>query len=79
VGLLDEISVEQDKTTQNRCPVAKLLGDLSPEDRADLDLALADDGIRHVAIARALSSRGYRVNEKGVAAHRRATCACARG
>jgi len=79
VGLLDEITAEQEKTQPNRCPVAKVLPDLSKEDRADLEAAMANPALRHVAIARALDSRGLRVGEKGIASHRKGDCACARG
>ena len=79
MGLLDDIGAEQEKTQPNRCPVAKILPELSKEDVADLEAAMANTVIRHVAIARALDARGLRVGEKGVASHRKGDCACARG
>lgn len=79
MGLLDDITTEQEKTQPNRCPVAKVMPDLSAEDRADLEAAMANPAIRHVAIARALEARGLRVGDKGIAMHRKGDCACARG
>lgn len=78
MSLLDDISQEQSKTVPNRCPVASLREQLSADDLKDLDTAMADDAIRHVAISRALRSHGHDVSEKAIAAHRRGTCACAR-
>lgn len=78
MGLLDEIGTEQEKTQPNRCPIQKMLPELSDADVADLETAMSDDGIRHVAIARALEHRGFRIGDKAVAAHRKGTCACAR-
>lgn len=78
MGLLEDIAEEQSKTVPNRCPVAALGEQLSPADLADLDAAMANDSIRHVAISRALRARGLDVSEKATAAHRRGTCACAR-
>jgi hypothetical protein len=79
VGLLDDITAEQDKTQPNRCPVAKIIPQLNDDDLADFDAAMHDDSIRHVAIARALERRGYRVTGKSIASHRSDSCACARG
>ena len=78
MGLLEDIAQEQSKTVPNRCPVAALREQLSPDDLADLSAAMADDAIRHVAISRALRARDIDVSEKAIAAHRRETCACAR-
>lgn len=78
MGLLDEIGEEQERTQPNRCPVAKVLPDLSKEDRGDLEAAMANPGLRHVAIARALERRGHRVSDKAIAAHRGESCACSR-
>lgn len=79
MGLLDDITAEQEKTNPNRCPVAKILPQMSDQDLADFDAAMHDDSIRHVAIARALERHGYRIGAKSIAAHRSDTCACARG
>jgi len=79
MGLLDDIAAEQEKTQPNRCPVAKVIPQMSDSDLADFDAAMHDDSIRHVAIARALERHGYRVSAKSIAAHRSDTCACARG
>lgn len=79
MGLLDEIGAEQEKTQPNRCPVAKIVPQMSDDDLADLDEAMRNQSIRHVAIARALERRGWRVNEKAIAAHRKDSCGCTRG
>lgn len=79
MGLLDEIGAEQERTQPNRCPVAKVMPELSKEDLSDLQAAMANPAIRHVAIARALEARGLRVGDKGIAMHRKGDCACARG
>lgn len=78
MGLLEDIGQEQEKTQPNRCPMAKQLVRMPDDVRGDLDTAMEDPNIRHVAIARALTANGFPVSEKGVAAHRRGTCACAR-
>ncbi|MFZ9988417.1 MAG: hypothetical protein ACO3HV_11765 [Candidatus Nanopelagicales bacterium] len=78
MGLLEDIGREQSKTIPNRCPILALQEHLDQDDLADLDTAMADDAIRHVAISRALRSHGHDVSEKAIAAHRRDTCACAR-
>lgn len=79
MGLLDDITTEQAKTQPNRCPVAKIIPQMSDQDRKDFDTAMGDDSIRHVAIARALERHGYRVSAKSIATHRSDVCACARG
>ena len=78
MGLLDEIGEEQARTQPNRCPVAKVLPEMAKDDRADLEAALANPALRHVAIARALDRRGHRVSDKAIAAHRGESCACSR-
>ena len=78
MGLLDEIGEEQERTQPNRCPVAKVLPEMDKDDRADLEAAMANPALRHVANARALERRGHRVNANGIAAHRGESCACAR-
>ncbi len=78
MGLLEDIGQEQSKTVPNRCPVSPLREQLDKDDLADLDTAMADAAIRHVAISRALRAHGHDVSEKAIAAHRKGTCACAR-
>lgn len=78
MGLIDEIDAEQDASRPNRCGVNRVLQTLEGGDRDDLDKALADPGITTAAIHRALVKRGFKIDAKGVAYHRKGTCACAR-
>ena len=78
MGLLDEIGKEQAKSHPNRCPVAAILPEMSKDDLADLEIAMSDPGISHVVISRALGNVGVKVAAKGIGAHRKGECACAR-
>jgi anti-sigma factor RsiW len=78
MGLLDEIA-EESRPPAPRCLVAAVLDDLPPDERGDLEAALADHvAYAHTAITRVLKRRGYEMHEKRVAAHRKGSCACAR-
>lgn len=77
MGLLDEIRQEPVRAV-HVCSVAKILGDLEPAERKDLEQALADEGIPHSAIVRVLNRRGLNMHEKRLAAHRKGECGCAR-
>lgn len=77
MGLLDDIHAEA-PSGPDRCSVAVLMDSLSDTDRKDLEKALADPGIPHTAITRALNKRGCNMHDKRLAAHRRGECACAR-
>jgi hypothetical protein len=81
-GLLDDIQTANDEATRpNRCVIQKVLEQLSDEDQKDLIVALADPGIMHVAIARALRNRGFEIGTHGktISTHRKGQCGCARG
>ena len=78
MSLFDEIAEEQKATNPNRCPYQRLRGELSDEDYADFEKAVADPNIATSAIARALKRRGAKIDPKGIAAHRKGVCACAR-
>lgn len=78
MGLFDEIAEEQIATTPNRCPYERLRGELSDEDFADFAKALDDRSIANAAIVRALKRRDIKADPKGIAAHRKGLCACAR-
>ena len=77
MGLLADIQAEA-PTGPTQCSVAILLESLPEADARDLVAALADPGIPHTAITRALNKRGHNMHDKRVAAHRRGECACAR-
>lgn len=80
-GLLDDIRALNTDARPNGCVVARVMSELSPDEQKDLEAALADPGVMHVAIARALINRGHDVGAHGksVASHRKAQCGCARG
>lgn len=77
MGLLDDIRAEsQAKPTV--CTIAKVLAELEPKDRADLEMALDDEAVTHTAITRVLTRQGFNMHDKRVANHRNGSCACAR-
>ena len=80
-GLLDDIQTLNTHARPNGCVVARVMQELSDADQADLEAALADPGVMHVAIARALINRGHDVGAHGksIASHRKGQCGCARG
>lgn len=74
MSLLDEIlSVQEDRSG---CKVKRLLDSMTPDDRSDLETALANPNIPATHIARVLHNRGLEVNYKTLANHRRQDCAC---
>ena len=77
MSLLDEIRGAS-KQRHHTCVVADVIDDLPIEDARELQLALDDSTMTHVAIARVLSNRGYPValNGKQVANHRHGSCQC---
>lgn len=80
MGLLDDITMTNAALRPNQCAIRHALDEMAEADRDDLEAALADISITHVAIARVLNQRGYPVGTHGksVAAHRRGQCGCAR-
>lgn len=80
-GLLDDIQALNADARPNGCVVARVMESLSEKDKAGLVIALADPGVMHVAIARALINRGHDVGAHGksIASHRKGQCGCARG
>mgnify|MGYP001566039973 CR=1 FL=1 len=80
MGLLDEITAEQDASRVGpRCYVALALGNLAADERADLEAALDDKGIRHTVIGAVLRRRGVKIGDHSVGRHRRGLCGCSRG
>lgn len=78
MGLLDDISSEQRLIHPRRCSVVVILESMDESDAADLTSAMADPGISHVAIVRALDKRGFHLDDQALSRHRRNVCACAR-
>lgn len=60
------------------CTIAVILAALTPEDRADLEAALADRSIGHRIIAEVLSAEGHPVKQGTVSRHRGGQCSCKR-
>lgn len=74
-GLLADIQAEV-RPQGGTCAIALL--PLTPEEKAELDAALATDRnlIPATAIARALEKRGHKVNDFTINRHRRHGCSC---
>jgi hypothetical protein len=68
--LLDEINKEQPKTGGRRSRIDEILADLSPEDAADLVVALDDHSVAQVSIMRVLAKRGYKVSQATLSQYR---------
>jgi hypothetical protein len=79
VGLMDDIEAEQDAATKNRCPVNRARLSLGKDEFAELEKALGNPAYSAAAIARALTKYVPNAGVHGIAAHRKGTCACARG
>lgn len=79
-GLLNDIRAEHAAMTPIQCPIGRALARLDKQDQDDLLAALDDQGLSHVAITRALENRGLvsHGSVKGIAAHRKGECSCAR-
>ena len=77
MGLLDDIRGAS-KIRHHTCVIIDVIDELPIEDARELQLALDDSTMTHVAIARVLSNRGYPValNGKQVANHRNGSCPC---
>ena len=77
MGLLDEIGAAS-KARHRTCIIVEILDELAIEDARELQVAIDDPAMTHVAIARVLSNRGYPValNGKQVANHRNGSCPC---
>jgi hypothetical protein len=77
MSLLDEIRGAS-KQRHRTCIIVEILDELAIEDARELQVALDDSAMTHVAIARVLSKRGYPVglNGKQIANHRNGSCPC---
>lgn len=82
-GLLDAMRAASSPTIPG-CKMRRILDVLSAEDRADVEAALDDPSINHVAIARVLTAAGHSTSEDPVSRHRRhlagldGGCSCGR-
>lgn len=61
---------------RKECRTAWIAAQLSAEDRADLEAALANTGAAWAAIADELTSMGYRIDGQTVGRHGRGLCLC---
>ena len=77
-SLLEEIRLEDADRARVSCPVAYALSTLDEKQRVELEAALADETITHIAIARVLIRHGFKMSAQGksVGAHRRGSCGC---
>ena len=77
MGLLDEIGAAS-KVRNRTCIIVEIIDELAIEDARELQQALDNAAMTHVAITRVLVNRGYPVapNGKQVANHRNGSCQC---
>lgn len=78
MGLLDEITGQDNNGRRARCTTYLVMSGLNADDAADLQAALDDDAITGTAIARALNQRGIEIGQESIQRHRRGACACPR-
>lgn len=58
------------------CSLAKSMKTLNDKDLKILQEALEDPRWGHKALTKAVLSRGFKTNEKALAAHRKGACIC---
>jgi hypothetical protein len=76
-SFMDELDTVLAESQRVRgCAVATIAFELSPEDRADLSLALANPKYTSKAIQVVLTKRGYSISPTSVGRHRRKDCCC---
>ena len=59
-----------------KCSIRCAFEQLSPEDAAKLEAALAEERFTHSSIAQWLTSRGFKVLDQTVGRHRAGKCSC---
>lgn len=74
--LFKDIVSENTRTPADGCGIVRILETMEPEDRSDLEQALANRSIASSAIDRALRKHGYSVSGNMVRRHRRKDCSC---
>jgi NTP pyrophosphatase (non-canonical NTP hydrolase) len=77
MGLLDEVREAQRQNKIVRCKVVTL--NLSKDDRAELEQALADETVQMSTLAKVLRSRGHVISDDALRRHKGRRCACANG
>ena len=77
MGLLDEVREVQRQAKIIRCPIVTL--NLSEDDRAELEHAIADETIQASTLAKVLRARGHSISDDALRRHRGGRCACANG
>ena len=76
-GFLEEIESSV-KRPGGKCWYPNIVSVLSPEDVADLDVALANSKYLSSTITQVLRKRGFNVTENSMRRHRRGDCQCPR-
>ena len=71
---LDAVMVESRRS--QGCAVSTIAFEMTPEDRQDLSLALANPKYTSKAIQMVLTKRGYSISPTPVGRHRRKECCC---
>lgn len=75
MGLMDDFKAEGTRP-RNKCRVALIREQLTPDEAADLDVALQDPVITAAAIERVLERKGHKLPQGTVTRHRRKDCSC---
>ena len=71
---LDAVMVESRRS--QGCAVSTIAFEMTPEDRQNLSLALANPKYTSKAIQMVLTKRGYSISPTSVGRHRRKECCC---
>lgn len=75
MGMFDEIKAEAVMKGPS-CSIGLIVQQMTPEERADFDLACADPLIVTTVITRVLARRGYKVKTESLRRHRKKECRC---
>lgn len=69
MGFIDEVKSES-RNTGHKCRTCQLLGQLEPDDAAEIAAVMADKNIQTEPIVRALNNRGIDIGSNSVRKHR---------
>jgi hypothetical protein len=72
----DALAAQPEKNRGEVCTVERVRRAMSDDDRQQLDAALADFGISHARLSRALGAMGHKVDQSTVGRHRKNDCKC---